>query len=130
MAANAAQFNFKRIKNQQELKVAFVHLDKLIAEGFQGDPEKEAEFTAIAKAIETFEDNQKLMPLAPQTLVGMIELKMYERRMNQKQMAAELGITTTRLSEILNGKRKPNLDLVKRLHDRLEIDAEFILEHV
>jgi HTH-type transcriptional regulator/antitoxin HigA len=78
----------------------------------------------------TFTGEYHLMPLPhPQTLVGMIELKMFERKLNQKELAAKLGITSTRLSEVLNGKRKVNMDLAKRLHDKLGIDASFILEH-
>jgi HTH-type transcriptional regulator/antitoxin HigA len=129
MGAGAATINFD-IKNQEELKVAFAQLDQLIAEGFQGDSEKEALFSKLARAIEKFEDSQHLMPLPhPQTLAGMIELKMFERKLNQKELAGELGITATRLSEVLNGKRKVNMDLARRLHEKLGIDAEFILEH-
>jgi HTH-type transcriptional regulator/antitoxin HigA len=40
-----------------------------------------------------------------------------------------LGIAPSRLSEVLKGKRKVNMDLAKRLRDRLGIDADFILEN-
>lgn len=118
-----------KITNQNELKVAFEQLDKMIADGFQGNAEKEAQFADLSKAIEAYEDSLQLMPLRPQTLTGMIELKMFERRLKQRELAEQLGITTTRLSEVLNGKRKVNMDLAKRLHRVLGIDAEFILEH-
>ena len=118
-----------KITNQDELKAAFARLDKMIADGFQGNPEKEAEFAALSKAIEAYEDSLGLMPLKPQTLAGMIELKMFERRIKQRELAEQLGITATRLSEVLNGKRKVNMDLAKRLHKTLGIDAQFILEH-
>jgi HTH-type transcriptional regulator/antitoxin HigA len=58
----------------------------------------------------------------------MLELKMYERRLKQKELAELLGISATRLSEVMQGKRKVNIDLAKRLHSVLKIDAEFILE--
>jgi len=69
------------------------------------------------------------MPIRqPQTLIEMIELKMYERKLKQKDLAALLGISPTRLSEVLQGKRKVNLDLAKRLYSILKISPEFILE--
>ncbi len=118
------------IKTPEELKVAFAQLDQFITEGFKGNPEKEAVFARLAKAIEKFEDSQHLMPLPyPQTLAGMIELKMFERKLKQKELAKELGITAIRLSEVLNGKRKVNMDLAKRLREKLGIDADFILDH-
>jgi HTH-type transcriptional regulator/antitoxin HigA len=58
----------------------------------------------------------------------MLELKMYERNLKQKDMAMLLGISATRLSEVMQGKRKVNMDLAKRLYPVLEIDAAFILE--
>jgi len=60
--------------------------------------------------------------------VEMIELKMYERKLKQKDLAALLNISPVRLSEVLRGKRKINLDLAKRLYKELQIDPAFILQ--
>ena len=93
------------------------------------DPEQRADLQLLSKLAESWEDNIPLMPIPkPQTLVGMIELKMYERKLKQKDLAALLGISPTRLSEVLQSKRKINLDLAKRLYKILEIDPGFILE--
>jgi HTH-type transcriptional regulator/antitoxin HigA len=46
----------------------------------------------------------------------------------QNETAKLLGISTTRLSGVLHGKRRVNLDLAKRLNKILNIDAQFILE--
>jgi len=52
-----------------------------------------------------------------------------ESRMKQRELAAILGITATRLNEVLNGKRKVNMDLAKKLYEKLNIPADFILKH-
>ncbi|MBC7776166.1 MAG: helix-turn-helix domain-containing protein [Phycisphaerae bacterium] len=78
---------------------------------------------------EAWENGIPLMPIRqPKTLVEMLELKMYERRLKQKDLAELLGVSATRLSEVMQGKRKVNMDLAKRLHSVLKIDAGFILE--
>ena len=83
----------------------------------------------LSRMAEAFEDNIPLMPIrAPQTLVEMIEYKMYDRKMNQKELAVLLGVSQTRLSEVIQGKRKVNLDLAKRLFTNLNIDPAFILK--
>lgn len=87
------------------------------------------ELHRLSLLAEAWEDNIPLMPIRqPQTLTEMIQLKMYERKLKQKDLAALLGISPTRLSEVLQGKRKVNMDLAKRLYTALKIDPGFILE--
>lgn len=81
---------------------------------------------------EAYEDAIPIMPLQipiPQTLSDMLSLKMFQLKLKQKDLAALLDITPTRLSEVMTGKRKVNMDLAKRLYQKLAIDPAFILEH-
>ena len=55
----------------------------------------------------------------------MIRLRMFQENMKQRDTAKALGISETRLSEVLTGKRKVNMDLAKRLHDKLKIRAVY-----
>ena len=64
----------------------------------------------------------------PQTLTGMIELKMFELKLKQKDLAELLGIEAPRVSELLRGKRPINLAIAKRLYQKLHIPADFILD--
>ena len=90
--------------------------------------EKE-ELRHLSLLAEAWEDGIPLMPIRqPKTLTEMLKLKMYERKLKQKDLAALLGISATRLSEVMQGKRKINMDLAKRLYSVLKIDAGFILE--
>ena len=87
------------------------------------------ELHRLSLLAEAWENNIPLMPIRqPQTLTEMIQLKMYERKLRQKDLAALLGISPTRLWEVLQGKRKVNMDLAKRLYTALKIDPGFILE--
>ncbi len=97
--------------------------------GFQSlAPQETDELQRLSLLAETWEDSIPLMPIRqPQTLTEMIEWKMYQMKLKQKDLAALMGVSPTRLSEVLKGKRKINLDLAKRLHTQLNIEAEFIL---
>ncbi len=69
------------------------------------------------------------MPIkAPKTFAGMIRYKMLEMNIRQIQLARILEVSETRMSELLACKRKVTLDLAKKLHTKLNIDASFILE--
>lgn len=98
--------------------------------GFHTLPATErTELQRLSRIAEAWEDSIPTMPIRqPQTLREMIALKMYERKLKQKDLAGLLEISTTRLSEVMQGKRKINLDLAKRLYNVLKIDASFILE--
>jgi HTH-type transcriptional regulator / antitoxin HigA len=83
----------------------------------------------LSRLAEQYEDSIPLMPMkTPITLTEMIRFKMFEMNLKQKQLAKLLEISETRISELLNGKRKINIELAKKLHTKLNIDARFILE--
>lgn len=93
------------------------------------DAAQRAELQYLSKLAESWEDKIPLMPIPqPQTLVGMIELKMYERKLKQKDLAVLLGVSPARLSEVMQSKRKININLAKQLYKVLHIDPAFILE--
>lgn len=63
----------------------------------------------------------------PQTIEGIVSLRMYEMKVNQAQMAKILGVTEAKLSRILNGKMNVDVAFLKALHEKLDINAEFLL---
>ena len=82
----------------------------------------------LSLTAEQYEDNLQMMPIkTPTTLVEMIRFKMFEMNLKQKQLANLLEISETRISELLCGKRKLNLELAKKLYQKLNIDAAFLL---
>jgi HTH-type transcriptional regulator/antitoxin HigA len=85
-----------------------------------------AQYTKIVKA---YEDVHYSIPM-PQTIEGLIGLKMYERKLKQKELAKLLNTTDTKLSAIMHRKRKPNLGLLKAMHEKLGIDGNLLLKVV
>lgn len=83
------------------------------------------ELDNLADLIADYEE--KHYPMTPQNIIEMIELRMYQRKLKQKDLALLLGTSTARISEYLRGKRKLTLEIAKALHQKLNIDAELIL---
>ncbi len=81
------------------------------------------------KTVKAYEDIHYSIPM-PQTVQGLIELKMYERKLKQKDVAKLLNTTDTKLSAIMHHKRKPNLNLLKAMHEKLGIDGNLLLKVV
>ena len=119
----------KQIISHQAYQDALVRMEELLKiVGNDTNPSSPAfiELDALSDQIADYEENQ--FPFEPKTLKEMIELRMYQRKLKQKDLANILGTTPSRISEILSGKRGLTFDLAKALHDKLNIDAELILK--
>lgn len=123
-----------KIENRKDYDAVMARVEKLLqkstkAGGFDKLPKKDAEtLQSLSLAAEQFEDSIPLMPIKqPSTITEMLRYKMFELNLKQKQLAKLVGVSETRISELLNGKRKLNIELAKKLNSKLNIDAEFLL---
>jgi HTH-type transcriptional regulator/antitoxin HigA len=103
-------------------------IDTLMRKGEINLSKKEFdEIRALALAARGYEKRIYTIP-APKTLEGLIELKMYERKIKQKELAKLLGIGEPKLSQIMTKKRKPDVAFLKAAHSLLGIDGNLLLE--
>lgn len=117
------------IGTQKEYAQALAVIETYLAKGSANLTEADlAELQRLSLLVERYEDEEYPMPVEPATLPEMIRLRMFQQNMKQRDTAKALGISETRLSEVLTGKRKVNMDLAKRLYDKLHIRAEYILK--
>jgi HTH-type transcriptional regulator/antitoxin HigA len=120
----------KKIYTESDYAAVMTKIDSLMSKGSENVSKEElAEIRALALAAQQYEQ-QKYVVAAPSTLSGMIEMRMYEMRLKQKDLAKKLNISDAKLSLIMNGKQKPDVDFLKAVHTELHVDAEFILQHV
>ena len=118
------------ISNESEYQTALAAIEPFLQKGFEHlSFEEDEELARITSLIEDYEAIHYPLPFKPKTLVEMLELKMFERKLKQKDLAKVLKVTENRISEVINGKRKVNMDLAKRLYSELNIDPHFILTH-
>lgn len=61
-------------------------------------------------------------------LIELIEFKMYQRKWNQNKLAEELKMPASKVSQILNGKREPDIAFLKGIHEKLGIDGNYIFD--
>ncbi|TDX00341.1 helix-turn-helix domain-containing protein [Dinghuibacter silviterrae] len=117
------------IKSNKAYKEAVHKVYSLMNKGDVHISEAEAaEIELLSKAIEYYEDHVlKIMPL-PVTVATIVQDKIEELNITQVQLAAMFGIATSKLSQILSGKRKPDVSFLKAVHEKLGIDGNFILE--
>ena len=112
-------------------------MEVLISKGTElGDMEllsesDKKEFIRLTDAIYEWETAYYPLPGKVSTLItDAIKEKMKEKNLNQNEVAKRLGVSKSRISELLSGRRSLNLNLVKGLRDNFGIPADFILDNM
>jgi HTH-type transcriptional regulator / antitoxin HigA len=117
------------ISTEKQYNEALETIETYLQKGSMGmTTEDKQALRQLSLVVEAYEQKIYPMPMQPQSLIGMIQVKMFERRLKQKELAQLLDISETTLSEVMNGKRKINLSLAKQLYKKLGIAPDFILE--
>jgi HTH-type transcriptional regulator/antitoxin HigA len=125
-----------KIRNEAQYNQVMALIEKFIAKAtdsggfnFLSVPEKE-ELSSLSLLAEQYEDNVlKIMPL-PVTISSVVQHKIKELNLTQTKVAEMLGLRTSKLSQILNGKREPDVRFLKAVHSKLGISGDFLLENV
>ena len=115
--------------NSSDYKIKLKRLEELLkqlTEDGKLSSSLQKELDQLSDQIHEYEE--KHYPFKADSLEEMIELRMYQRKLKQKDLALILGTTPSRISEILKGKRKVTMELAKGLYNKLNIDAELILQ--
>jgi len=128
MANRKEKYDNYRIENEKDYNATMKKIDALMKKGEANLTDKQAEeLRVLALAAQVYEKNIYTIP-APKTLAGLIELKMYERKLKQKELATLLGVGEPKLSQILSKKRKPDVAFLKAAHKLLGIDGNVLLD--
>jgi HTH-type transcriptional regulator / antitoxin HigA len=123
----------KEIKSKKEYHENMVAIYNLMNKGEKNLTKAELKIlTAMSIAAENYEETVLgLKPFKePETIAEIVELKLFENKMTQASLSDQIGIAKSKVSEILNGKRKADIPFLKGIHKVLKIDAGLLLEKV
>jgi len=122
--------NTKRIATENDYKNVMSRIDSLMTKGSKNVTKRElAQIRKLALWAQQFEQN-KYQIESPSTLAGIIEMKMYEMKLKQKELARKLKVSDAKLSLIMSGKQKPDVSFLKAVHQQLHVNADFLLKVV
>ncbi len=112
----------KVIKTEEDYNEALKRLEVVFdapVDSLQGD---EAELLTIL--IENYEEEH--YPIEAPDPIEAIRFRMEQMNMNKKDLAEVIGYKS-RVSEILNKKRKLSLNMIRQLHKKLRIPYDSLL---
>lgn len=116
------------IQNNSEYHLVMSRIEAFIEKGFDHlSVEETTELEQLSLNVENYESQKYSMPIKT-TIPDMLQDLMFEQKINKTELSRRLGISNSALSEILNGKKKINLNIARKLHERLNFDGNVILE--
>jgi HTH-type transcriptional regulator/antitoxin HigA len=113
----------KAIKTEQDYNLALKRLEQIFHSEIDTPEGDEAEVISIL--IEKYEDEHH--PIGMPDPIEAIKFRMEQMGLNQKDLAEIIGFTS-RVSEILNRKRKLSLNMIRKLSAKLQIPSEVLIQ--
>ena len=110
------------IKTEQDYSASIRRIEVLW--GAKKDTPQGDELDLLVTLVESYE--MKHYPIAPPNPVDAIKFRMEQMNMTKADLVQYIG-SQSRVSEILNGKRKLTLGMIKSLYKGLRIPADILL---
>jgi len=114
---------FKVIKTERDYQKALKRLE-LIFDAKKGSKDGD-ELELLSMLIDNYERVRYMVDLPDP--IEAIKFRMEQLGYKQKDLAEAIGLKS-RVSEILNRKRKLTLDMIRKLHDVLGIPTEVLVK--
>lgn len=118
----------KQIKTRKDYHLAMAEIETYLAKGFDNlSPKEDDELEKLSKRVSEYEKVHFPMPVK-HDLKTILEAYMKENNLTKQKLASFLGIGNSTLSEVLNDKRPITMDFAKKLHAKIHLDGNLILE--
>ena len=115
--------------SENEYRKAAARIEELLLQVDDNTPKEDAnlqELVALSDLVENYEAEH--FPIGTPSLKDVIELRMFENKLKQKDLAVLLDTSASRISEYMNGKRDITIEIARALHKKLNIDSDIILQ--
>ena len=113
------------IKNEQQYEDALTRVYVLLQKDIKPDSKESDELEILSILVKEYE-NQHYQVSSPNPLEA-IKFRLDQMNMTETELSEILGYRS-RKSEILSGKRKLNLAMIRKLTEKLHIPAEVLIQ--
>jgi HTH-type transcriptional regulator/antitoxin HigA len=116
------------IKSEKEYNAIVERIEELLSnpENIENpDAKGFVELNLLSDLVAEYEE--KFHPILLPTLPEAIKLRMHERGLSQKALSDFLGVSSSKISEYLNGKSEPTLKIAREISKKLDIEASIVL---
>lgn len=117
-----------KIENEEQYRWALGRIDELLPLVNDSTPISDPnsiELDLLSGLVADYADAH--YSIGEPSLADVIKLRMFEMGLNQTALARLIGVSPSRISEYLSGKKEPTLKQGRALSRSLNIDANIIL---
>jgi len=116
--------NIKPIKTEQDYEQALERLEQIFDAPVNSKEGDEAEILSLL--IENYEN--KYYPIEAPDPIEAIKIRMEEMNIKQKDLVGVIG-GKSRVSEILNKKKRLTVDMIRKLENLLHLSASILVNN-
>ena len=116
----------KITKEQYEFALARIEeLLPIVDDNTPANDRNAIELTMMSDVVIDYEKEH--FPISKPTVAQLIQLSLEEKQRSQKQLAAEIGVSTSRISDYVSGRAEPTLKIARLLCTTLGITPAAML---
>lgn len=113
------------IKNEKQYEDVLTRVYMLMQKDIQPDSEESDELEVLSILVKEYENEH--YPIPQPNPIEAIKFRLEQLNMSEADLSEILG-ARSRKSEILSGKRKLSLSMIRKLTKRLNIPAEVLIQ--
>lgn len=113
----------KPLRTEEDYEAAVLEVQRLW--GAKSGTPRGDRLDVLATLIEVYEERQ--FPFDPPDPIEAIKFRMGQQGLTRKDLESIIG-TRTRIAEVLSRKRGLSIAMIRRLHDKLGIPAEILIQ--
>ena len=113
---------------RQQYEFALARIEELLPlvdDQVAADDRNAVELALLSEFVIEYESLH--FPIEKPTIAELIDLALEEKKMTQKELAKEIGVSPSRINDFITGRAEPSLKIAKRLCVALGITASAML---
>lgn len=115
----------KAIKTKKQHESALEKIYNMMQKNLKPGSKEMDELEVLSILVERYEEEH--YPIPPPDPIEAIKFRMEHMKLSRKELAKIVGYKS-RVSELLSGKRKLSLPMIRRLNKELKIPAETLIQ--
>lgn len=117
-----------RIENEKQYRAAVERVEELLPIVTEETPTDDKNFVELLLLSDLVADYSDVhFAIGEPSLMDIVKLRMYEKGLTQRALAELLGVSPSRVNDIISGRSEPTFKMARDISKKLDIDPAIVL---